>query len=142
MTALSADKVNRSTAGDSYGKSQPVAASTTIYQGALCAFNASGFIVAATDAASLAFAGIAAEYCDNSSGSNGDDSVVIQRGHIERIPHTDLVQADVGKNVVIEDSNSVTDAAGATNDLKAGTLLGFEDGDALVHVAVFAALEA
>lgn len=141
MAALTADKA-RAASGTPYGFPADVAASTTIFLGSLCAFNAAGFLVPATDTAALAIAGIAKASCDNSSGANGDKSVVVQRGLISEIAHSALVQADCGKNVFVEDDNSVTDGAGATNDLKAGTLVGFKGSLALLHVAVFADVDA
>tara|TARA_R100001086_G_C11807401_1_gene250516 strand:+ start:677 stop:1102 length:426 start_codon:yes stop_codon:yes gene_type:complete len=141
MTALSADKT-RTVAGNPTGFRASVAGSATIYQGALLAAAADGYAQPATDTASLAILGIACDNVDNSSGNDGDKEVTIQRGQIEKIAHSALTVADVGKNVVVEDDATVTDGAAATNDLKVGTLVGFEDGDALVLIGVFADVDA
>ncbi len=141
MAALTADKA-RPASGTPYGFPADVAASTTIFLGSLCAFNAAGFLVPATDTAAIAIAGIAQSGCDNSAGANGGESIIVQRGSIREIAHSGLVQADCGKNVFVEDDNSVTDSAAATNDLKAGTLLGFNGSLALLHVGVFADVDA
>jgi len=141
MAALTADKA-RTVYGTPIGVDVRVAASTTLYAGAIAVGDAGGDAVAATDAAGLALLGIVTEKVDNSSGADGDKTVVVQRGHIEKLNHSALVQADVGKNVFVSDDNTVSDSAAMTNDLKVGTLVGFEDGDALVLIGVFADVDA
>lgn len=54
-----------------------VAATTTIYSGALVATNAAGYLVPASADTDLDVVGVAREYADNSSGANGDKSVKV-----------------------------------------------------------------
>lgn len=138
MAALTADK-SRSVAGNGVGTEYPVAASTTIYAGALVSLNASGLAIPGADTASTTCVGIAAAGADNSSGSASDINVTVQRGQVETLNHTDLAQADVGKVVVVENDNSVTDAAGATNDIPAGVLLSISGSTCRVLVCAHAA---
>lgn len=141
MAALTADK-KRTVQGEPIGSKFLVAASETLYTGAIVFADATGYAEAGTDTSGLVLLGICAEQVDNSSGSDGDLSVICERGHIERLAHSSLTQADMGKNVVLSDDQTVTDAAGATNDVKVGTLVGFVDdsasNDALVLIGVFA----
>jgi hypothetical protein len=140
MAVLSADK-SRNVAGTPIGFRAGVAASTTIYAGALLALDAGGSLLPAADTASLAFAGVSTEQVANV----GADDVVdcgVQRGHAEWFLQTGLVQAQLLKNVFVSDDNTVTDAAAGTNDLKVGTLLALSGSEALIHIGVFAALDA
>ena len=76
---------------------------------------------------------------------SGADDVLdcgVQRGHAEWFLQTGLVQAQLCKNVFVSDDNTVTDAAAGTNDLKVGTLLALSGSEALIHIGVFAALDA
>lgn len=58
----------------------PVAASTTIYQGAMVAVNLSGYLVPASADPLLRVLGRAEEYVDNSSGSAGAKTCKVKRG--------------------------------------------------------------
>lgn len=140
--ALSADKARTVAGTPLSGEPLGVAADAVIYLGAILAHAADGYVQPATDTAALAIAGIAASTADATGLASGAVEVVVQRGHVERIAHSALTIADIGKNVVVSDDATVTDTAAATNDLKVGTLVGFEDGDALVLVGVFADLDA
>jgi len=142
MAVLTADKT-RISSGDGHGIEVPVAASTEIFLGSIVALDASGYAIPATDTAALAIGGIATAHVDNSAGANGDLTIVLQRGHVERLNHSALVQADLFKNVVVSDDNVVTDAAAATNDLKVGTLVALpSSGVADVLIGVFADVSA
>lgn len=142
MAALTADK-KREVSGTPLGIKIPVAGSTTIYKGALVVLDAGGDAVPATDASGLPFMGVAAETVDNSGGSDGDKTIVVERGHVELLNHSALVAADRGKNVVVSDDNTVTDANAATNDLKVGTLIDLPaSGKARVLIGVFADVNA
>ncbi len=56
----------------------PVAASTHIYKGTFVATNASGYVIALADSASIVFAGLANEESDNSAGANGDKTISVE----------------------------------------------------------------
>ena len=141
MAVLSADKT-RTVAGTPIGFRAGVAASTTIFQGALLALDAGGSLIPAANTASLAFAGVAQDYVDNSAGADDVLSCTVQRGHAEWFAQTGLVQAQLGKNVFVTDDQTVTDAAVGTNELKVGTLLELSGATALVHIGVYAVLDA
>lgn len=137
MAALTADK-SRSDAGNAVGFQVPVAASTTIYAGSIVSLDATGFAIPGADTTGTTCIGIAAEGVVN-SGADAAVNITVQSGQIETLNHTDLVQADVGKVVVIEDDNTVTDAAGATNDIPAGVLLSISGSTCRVLVCAHAA---
>ena len=106
-----------------------VAASTKIEAGKMVAVGADGYAVEASDAAGITVVGIADETVDNSSGSDGDLSVNVKRGQIYKLKNsgsTAVTIASVGSAVVVEDDETVTTAAGATNDITAGTCMGVD----------------
>ena len=105
--------------------SVPVAASETIYAGSLVNINSGGYAVSATDSASdkLAVYGVAVATIDNSSGSNGDKSVVLQEG-IYQFANDGLSQSDVGDDCYVKDDQTV--AASTTNNIPAGKLMKYE----------------
>lgn len=137
MAAASED-VRRVKQGTGQEVPVPVAASTTLYEGTIVCADTSGYAAVGADTASFAVLGICTKQVDNSSGSNGDLTAIVERGQLERIATAVLVQADVGKNAVIADDQTVTDAAAATNDIAVGVIERFETGYAWVRVGVFA----
>lgn len=133
MAALTAGKV-RTYQGEGHRFDAPVAASTTIYQGAIVARNAAGYCIPAADTAGLVVLGIACLDADNADGSNGDIKVEVHTDILEKIATSVLVQADVGSDAVVADDQTVTDAAAATNDVRVGKIEKFETGFAWVRV--------
>lgn len=114
MTALAADRITPSKAnsGDR-AYSLKVAASTTIYRGALVAVNASGYAVPAAATAGLRVIGVAQSKVDNSTGSNGDKSVQVQDGiHFFKNDSDAVAQADVGRHCYVQDDQTVQDENG------------------------------
>ena len=114
-----------------------VAASTKIEAGKMVAVNATGYAVEASDTAGIIVVGVAEETIDNSAGSDGDLSVLVQRGQAFKMKNsgtTAITQAAVGSNVVVEDDETVTTAAGATNDITAGKCLGVESDGVWVEI--------
>ena len=113
-----------------------VAASTKIEAGKMVAVNASGYLVEASDAASIIVVGIADETQDNSSGANGALTCLVKRGQVFKLKNhtTAVTQASVGSNVVVADDETVTTAAGATNDIVAGKCLGVETDGVWVEI--------
>lgn len=139
--ALSADKRRViSNASATKSATLPVAASQTIYRGALLCMDADGYVIPAADTAGLAFVGVAAEFVDNSAGSDGDKEVVCEWGQTEEVDASGLAQTQVGKLVVVSDDATVTDAAAATNDVACGRLVKFTSGTsvALIEIAAYA----
>ncbi len=139
--ALTADKV-RATKGDALSFPAPVEGAARIYVGSLITLSASGHAQPATDAAGASCIGVACIGVDNTSGADAAADVTIDRAHLEWFPSTGLTQAQVGGNVVLVDDEVVTDAAGATNDVKVGTLLALDGSSALVHVGIFSDTDA
>lgn len=85
-----------------------VAASTTIYKGALVCINSSGYAVAGDDAAGYVFAGLAEDQCDNSSGSAGDKQVSLYRAATAKLVFDSVSQSDVGKTCYVYDDATAT----------------------------------
>jgi hypothetical protein len=122
MTALAQDR-DTPMKHESRTLSCKVAAATTIYKGSIVAFNAGGFLVPGADTAGLATAGIADQHIDNSAGANGDLECVVLKGVAGcRADGTAPTQAEIGRDVMIQDSGNVTTAAAATNNVVAGRL--------------------
>lgn len=87
----------------------PVAASTTIYKGALVCENTAGYAVPAADTASYRFLGIAEEKKDNASGSAGDLTVKVSMpagGAQAKLTCVGAAQTDVGEVAYVTDDAS------------------------------------
>lgn len=103
-----------------------VAASTLIEAGHMTARNASGYAVPAADTAGLKVLGRAENTVDNTGGANGDERVRVLRKNAFLFKNSGaapLTIAAIGENAYVEDSVTVTTAAGATNDIVAGKIL-------------------
>lgn len=113
MTALAKDFQRKSmgtSAVVSRGFACPVAASTTIYKGALVAINASGYLVPASADRNLRVVGIAEDGADNSAGSAGDLTVVVLRGvylFANSSTTAAVSDADIGRFCYAVDDNTV-----------------------------------
>ena len=130
--------------GESEGLTRlvPVAASTTIYNGALVMLNSSGYATPAAAAGTnnaLVVAGIAEETVDNSAGSAGDLYVRVKAcssdtafGFNNHGSATCTI-ADVGKLAHASDDNTVANAASGTTRPLVGHIHSIDD-DGLVYV--------
>ena len=134
MTALSEDKRRKFYGEPTRGKG-PVKGSTTLYEGALLAFDSTGFLVPAGDTAAHKVAGVCVEQVVN-SGSDGDKTAEFDFGQTERFVTSVLVAADRGDDAVAEDDATLTDAAAATNDVPMGKIIEIESGFAWIEVGV------
>lgn len=118
----------------SYG----VAASQTIYAGALVALNVAGHAIPATDTAGLKVVGVAEETV-RSSVSDGEDKVLVRRGAVTAFANAGgpnaLTIADIGTDCYVADDQTVQDS-GATHDVKVGVLVQLDDNNAWAHVGV------
>lgn len=105
--------------------SLPVAAATALFAGGLIALNAAGDAVAASDAAGLKVIGRCAADVDNSGGSAGDATVVVERGVFRYANSGDdtLTKADVGGSAIVEDDETVGDGTTPTHNIVAGLIL-------------------
>lgn len=103
-----------------------VAASTLVEAGHMGAKNASGYVIPADDVAGLIVLGRVENTVDNTGGANGDERVKILRKNAFLYKNSGtnaLTIADIGGNAYVEDSETVTNATGATNDIVAGKIL-------------------
>lgn len=111
----------------------PVAATTTIYAGAMVAVNASGYLIPASDAAGITTVGVADHAADNSAGANGDIFCRVRKGVFAfNTAGTVVDQADAFLSVYVSDDNTVEKIAGVTNNIVAGTLDSLDPDDATI----------
>ena len=93
-----------------------VGADTTIYDGALVAFDGSGNVVPLSAAANLKFAGIARKGADNSGGAAGDKTVyIVPKGEVLLTLDTALAASNVFGVVVTAVDDQTVDVAGNTD---------------------------
>lgn len=106
----------------------PVAAATTIFQGALVALNAAGYAVPGSVATTLKAAGRAEETVDNSAGAAGALSVRVKRGafKFKNAAADPCVQGDTLADCYIVDDEAVAKTNGANTRSKAGKILEVE----------------
>lgn len=126
MTALTEDKALQYTEGVELPFE--VEESTEIFGGSFVCVNAAGYAVPGDDAAGLLFMGVATEYVDNSSGADGDKSVVLRRrGLFKAILDTAITIANVGDSVYLVDDQTVDIVGETTHDIFAGIIAGYID---------------
>jgi len=126
MTALTEDK--QIELQDGVERPFQVAASQKIYGGALTCVNAAGYALKGSDTAGLIFQGISMEQKDNSSGSNGDLSIVLRRrGLIKVIMDTAITIANIGDNVFLVDDQTVDLSGNVSNNIFCGIIAGYID---------------
>lgn len=134
MTALAADRktVSKYTERSFTAK---VAASTIIYAGALCARNAAGYIVPASDTAALLVVGVAQSSVDNSAGANGDLSVQCLTGvfKFKNLVGTEVVQATMHKACMVADDQTV--GVTGVNSIVAGIVDQIDTDGVFVYVS-------
>lgn len=124
MAALTEDRRLEKYAGDELP--YKVAGNTTIYANSLVCLNASGYAVPAGDTANYKFLGVAAEYVDNSAGSNGDKQVRVWRKGVFEFGASSMAITNIGDAVYVLDDQTVGTAAQATNDVGCGKIAGFK----------------
>lgn len=125
--ALTADKLIEYTEGVELAFLMEEA--VKIYGGSFVCVNAAGYAIPGADATGLIFEGIANEQVDNSSGADGDKSVVLRRrGLVKATLGNTITIANVGDNVFIVDDETVDLTAYTTYDIFCGTIAGFIDG--------------
>lgn len=128
MAALTADKeVTQSLAGL---YAFPVAASTTIYKGAMVCLNSSGYLVPAADTAGYVFVGIAYERVDNSAGSAGDRWCRVLGEGVFPVVTAGASQAWLGQAAYITDDQTVN-VTGGTNKVLCGYVARYDSATAI-----------
>ena len=121
MSALTADRNTEYSLGDLL--SIPVAASTEVFAGSLVCSDADGYAVPAADTAGLTFEGVATARADNSSGADGDISIVVRRRGRYKFDYQGwLTQAAMGSQIYAVDDQTVDAANGTTNDVLVGVI--------------------
>lgn len=128
MAALTADRVTKSK-GPLRRQRYKVAASAVLYAGAMVCLNATGFAVPASDTAGLSnVVGIVVAKADNTGGADGAIDVIVEYGGAFLINCAAAVtQADVGRDAMASDDQTVSDAGAMTNDIVVGRILEFVD---------------
>ena len=108
--------------------SVPVAASAHIYANSMTCFDADGYLVPASDTASLVYAGIATEEVDNSSGADGALNCVVERGQLFKVASAETETQDaVGLLRYVSDDQTVAAVGTTTNDVLVGKVVEFVD---------------
>jgi len=105
MTALSANLDTERKDGEIV--SYPILATEVIYKGALVVDLGTGYASAGTDASGNVFLGVAVEKKDNSTGSDADLAVRINKKGTYVFSKTSAVQTDVGLPMYITDDQTV-----------------------------------
>ncbi|MFH1984128.1 MAG: hypothetical protein ABIL58_19995 [Pseudomonadota bacterium] len=124
MTALAADRNLQ--VMDGVELPFQMAASQKIFGGALACVNAAGYALEGSDTAGLIFQGIAKAQVDNSSGSNGDKTVVLRRRGLVLVNMgTAITIANIGDNVFLVDDQTVDLTANVSNKIFCGIIAGF-----------------
>jgi len=147
MTALAADRILRRSGSSAVSmklKSLPVAASTTIYGGAIVAINQSGYAVPASADPSLFVVGVALAAADNSAGSAGAISVAIERGVFSfnnSSSTSALTDADIGRVCYAADDNTVARITAIGTLPPVGKVMGLDGSDVLVEVGLLSQSE-
>ncbi len=121
MTALSADRDAARRDGKLFIAS--LVAAANVYAGALLEVDAAGRVKPATKGADKVYLGVAQHAADNSSGSAGDQKVLVHRGEAFHFAKTGT--AVIGKDAYVVDDNTVTDDS--TGASKLGRIIDSDD---------------
>ena len=100
-----------------------VAAAARIFAGSLVCLNATGYAVPGGDTANFKLLGVAREFVDNSTGSNGDAMVRVRRKGVFRFSAAGMAVTDVGAGVNVADDQTV--AKTTTNSVACGRIVEF-----------------
>jgi len=107
-STLSADaQIPRKEAGL---QSYPVAASATIYKGAMVGSDGDGYLVPMSTTITFKFVGIAYEQIDNSSGSDGDKNCRVHTSGVFKLTATSIAQTMVGQPMFAIDDATMDDS--------------------------------
>lgn len=107
-----------------------VAASTTIFMGAIVALDATGFAQGGAAGTDLTYWGRADEFVDNSAGADGDKEILVRRHtafHWANSGSDPVTQASVGAVAYIEDDETVAATDGTGTLSAAGTVIYIDD---------------
>lgn len=136
MPALTADRKTPQRMGSNF--SFPVATNTEIFQGALVALNATGFLVPGSTSTTLIPVGVAKEHVDNNPGANGDLRCEVESG-VYRFNNSAAADAialdDVGDPCFIVDDNTVALTNGGATRSRAGIIVDVDAEGVWVKIA-------
>jgi hypothetical protein len=113
-----------------------VAANTLIEAGKMAAKTAGGYAVEAEDAADLVVLGRSDERVDNTSGGDGDKTVLVRRNKLFKYSNSRTNPVDssgIGGDVYVEDSETVS-SSGGTNNIVAGKCFGVDSDGVWVEI--------
>jgi len=122
--ALTADRDTKKRDGKTFNA--PVAASSTIFAGALVARDASGNLVPGAVATTLKKAGRAKESVDNSAGSAGDLTCDYETGcfaYKNSASTDEITKADIGNDCYIVDDETVAKTSDTDSRSVAGQVV-------------------
>jgi hypothetical protein len=125
--ALSADrKIIRKNTGP-HSSSGPVAATTTLYLGALIALSTTGYLVPASTTSGLRVVGMSTRKVDNATGADGDLEAQWETGVFcfKNDGTYPVSQADVGRPCWVKDDETVQDERGGSA-VMAGIVMAYE----------------
>ena len=125
--ALTAERDTKERNGEVFAA--PVAASTTIYKGALVARDASGNLVPGAVATTLKKAGVAMQTVTN-SGSAGDETCEYKLGCFpfkNSASADEITKADIGNNCYIVDDETVAKTNGTSTRSVAGQIVDIDE---------------
>ena len=106
----------------------PVDDGDKIYAGANVCVNAAGYAIRGGDTAGAIFMGISREYADNSSGQDGDISVLVKRRGLYKMEFATVITiANVGDNVFLKDDHLVDVAGNVSNNILCGNIAEYID---------------
>lgn len=95
-----------------------------VFEGALVAVNAAGYVVNAGDDANAVVVGVADESVDNSGGAAGDKTLKVRRTGVFTFNAAfSAAQADVNTLCYASDNQTVDLAANTTNDVLVGRIV-------------------
>lgn len=122
MAALAANRIFRRAGTVRRTTKAQVAANAVIYNGAMVAKNAAGYVVPASDTAALKVIGVCwGGGANNTGGANGALTIDVVEGDFEMVNAGGAVtQASFLAAVYVATDNEVTTAAVAANDIVAG----------------------
>lgn len=120
MVALTADRNTKSRPGDMH--SYPMAASQTIYKGAMVCLNSAGYAIpAAAASGNTQVVGVADEQAKSGT-TAGDTSVRVVSGRVFNFAAQTLAQGSVG-DIMYADDDQTIDETQASNAPKVGMLV-------------------
>lgn len=128
MAPLTKDRATPQAIGDT--RNGPVAASATLFAGALLMRNAAGYLLAGATATGMVGVGRVEGLVDNSDGANGDVSVDYRPGFFRfgnSAAADEIAIADIGNLAYIVDDQTVAKTNGGNTRSPAGIIDNVDD---------------